>query len=131
MNRKIILAAVVVIAVAALFFIVPRSARQTGGTTALVGPKIDLAKGRELFEKNCMKCHGPGAQGSPVGPPLVHRIYEPNHHSDAAFYLAAQRGVRQHHWKFGNMAPVPGVSQADVALIIGYVRSLQKKAGIF
>ena len=127
MNRKIILAAVVIIAVAALFFIVPRSARQTGGTTALIG----LAKGRALFGKNCMKCHGPGAQGSGEGPPLVHRYYEPNHHSDAAFYLAVQRGVRQHHWNFGNMMPVPGVSQADVRLIIGYVRNLQKKAGVF
>ncbi len=131
MNRKIILAAAVIIAVSALFFIVPRSARQTGGTAGPAVSNIDLAKGRELFGKNCMACHGPGAKGSGKGPPLVHRTYEPNHHANAAFYIAVQRGVRQHHWAFGNMMPVPGVSQADVGLIIGYVRNLQKEAGIF
>ncbi len=131
MDRRFILAAVVVIGVAAFFFAVPRSSRQAGKTTARVGPNINLAKGQALFSKNCMVCHGPGAQGSSVGPPLVHRIYEPNHHADAAFYLAVQRGVRQHHWKFGNMAPLPGVTKEEVGLILGYVRSLQKKAGIF
>ena len=131
MVRNLILVGIVIIAVAGLFFLVPRSVRQTVGTTALVGPKIDMAKGRALFSKNCMACHGPGAKGSNFGPPLVHRIYEQNHHADAAFYLAAQRGVRQHHWKFGNMAPVPGVTKAEVGFIIGYVRALQKKAEIF
>ena len=68
MNRKIILAAAVVIAVAALFYIVPRPTRQTGGTAPPAESKIDLAKGRALFEKNCMACHGPGAKGSGNGP---------------------------------------------------------------
>ena len=65
------------------------------------------------------------------GPPLVHRYYEPNHHSDAAFHQAVRRGARQHHWRFGNMEPVPGVSPEEVGVIIRYVRNLQRKAGVY
>jgi hypothetical protein len=60
----------------------------------------------------------------------VHRIYEPDHHADPAFQLAVARGVRAHHWRFGDMAPVPGVSESDVTAIIGYIRWLQRQAGI-
>ena len=91
----------------------------------------DAAKGAALFEENCMTCHGPNATGSDQGPPLVHRIYEPNHHGDMSFQLAVKNGVRAHHWKFGNMAPVDGVSPEDVEKIIVYVRALQQANGIF
>ena len=90
-----------------------------------------LAQGRALFERTCMACHGPEAAGSPQGPPLVHRIYEPGLHADEAFLLAVQRGVRAHHWRFGDMPPVPNVSPEEVKLITAYVRGLQKRAGIF
>ena len=65
-----------------------------------------------------------------MAPPLVHKIYEPSHHGDAAFLLAAKQGVRAHHWKFGNMPAVEGVTQAGVLNIIAYVRALQKENGI-
>ncbi|MCE2454018.1 MAG: cytochrome c [Nitrospinae bacterium] len=90
-----------------------------------------IKKGKSLFSRNCMRCHGPEARGSRIGPPLVHKIYEPSHHGDAAFFMAVSRGVRSHHWKFGDMQPVPGVKPEEVALIVGYVRWLQRKAGIF
>ena len=61
---------------------------------------------------------------------LVHEIYEPSHHSDAAFRLAITRGVRAHHWSFGNMLPVPGLDSAAIAGVTAYVRWLQQKAGI-
>ena len=73
-----------------------------------------------------MTCHGRHATGSDQGPPLVHRIYEPNHHADIAFRLAVRNGVRAHHWPFGNMAPVEGVSDEDAIKITRYVRELQK-----
>ena len=60
----------------------------------------------------------------------MHLIYEPNHHSDVAFLRAAQVGSRAHHWGFGNMPPVPGVSEAEVVRIVAYVRWLQRQAGI-
>ena len=90
-----------------------------------------IKKGKSLFSRNCMRCHGPEAKGSRIGPPLVHKIYEPSHHGDAAFFMAVSRGVRSHHWKFGDMQPVPGVAPEEVALIVQYVRWLQRKAGIF
>ncbi|MYA96187.1 MAG: cytochrome c [Nitrospinae bacterium] len=90
-----------------------------------------INQGKKLFARNCMRCHGPEATGTRIGPPLVHKIYEPSHHGDAAFFMAVSRGVKSHHWKFGDMVPVPGVKPEDVALIVGYVRWLQRKAGIF
>lgn len=56
-------------------------------------------------------------------------MYEPNHHGDAAFLLAARNGVRQHHWRFGDMAPVPGLSDDDIAAIVAYVREQQRING--
>lgn len=86
--------------------------------------------GRALFEANCAACHGVNAAGSDQGPPLVHRIYEPRHHGDMAFVLAAKQGVRAHHWRFGNMSAVEGVSDEDVLRITDYVRALQRANGI-
>ncbi|MFV0663329.1 c-type cytochrome [Denitromonas sp.] len=86
--------------------------------------------GKPLFEKNCASCHGVALDGSDKGPPLVHRIYEPSHHGDIAFQLAVKNGTRAHHWQFGDMPPVPGVTPDDVAHITAYVRMHQRRAGI-
>lgn len=90
----------------------------------------EFAKGEALFNTHCAACHGQKAMGTDHGPPFIDRIYEPNHHADATFQLAARNGVRSHHWTFGNMPPVAGASQADVNEIIGYIRWLQRQAGI-
>ncbi|WGH78610.1 cytochrome c [Jannaschia ovalis] len=86
--------------------------------------------GRVLFDANCAACHGENAAGSDQGPPLVHHIYEPGHHGDMAFVLAAKQGVRAHHWRFGNMPAVEGVRDEDVLRITAYVRALQRANGI-
>lgn len=87
--------------------------------------------GQSIFDQNCATCHGDNAAGRDgIGPPLVHRIYEPSHHGDAAFLIAVENGVRQHHWQFGNMSPVDGVSEVEVRAIIDYVRALQRANGI-
>ena len=90
----------------------------------------EVAQGKTLFEQNCSVCHGPAGDGTTQGPPLVHIIYEPNHHADAAFILAARNGVRAHHWRFGDMAPLPGVTDQMVQEIVGYIRWLQRQVGI-
>ncbi|MCH7932694.1 MAG: cytochrome c [Gemmatimonadetes bacterium] len=89
-----------------------------------------MAQGKELFAQNCSVCHGPAGDGTTQGPPLVHIIYEPNHHADAAFILAARNGVRAHHWRFGDMAPLPDVTDEMVLEIVGYIRWLQRQVGI-
>jgi cytochrome c2 len=87
--------------------------------------------GKRGFDAVCAACHGTNAQGREgAGPPLVHKIYEPSHHGDMAFVMAAQNGVRSHHWTFGNMPPVAGVTNADVLNIVAYVRALQRENGI-
>ena len=87
--------------------------------------------GEELFNANCSACHGIKAAGTDQGPTLIDRIYHPNHHADFSFLSAVSRGVRQHHWGFGDMPPVPGVSPDDAAKIICYVRQVQSANGIF
>lgn len=43
---------------------------------------------------------------------------------------AWQENARAHHWRFGDMPPVPGVTPDDVAHITAYVRMHQRRAGI-
>ena len=87
--------------------------------------------GEATYEKNCTSCHGLNAGGSKQGPPLVYKTYNPGHHGDAAFFMAAKSGVRQHHWKFGDMPAQPNVTKSDVSNILAYVRELQRANGIF
>ena len=87
--------------------------------------------GKKLYDLNCASCHGVSLKGTNQGPPFLHRVYHPNHHRDSVFHTAVQRGVRQHHWKFGNMQPVKRVRRDMVASIVEYVRFMQKQAGIF
>ncbi|MCF7748930.1 c-type cytochrome [Sulfitobacter sp. M39] len=87
--------------------------------------------GASAYDAVCAACHGPNGQGlDGVAPPLVHKIYEPSHHGDMAFVLAAQNGVRAHHWKFGNMPAVEGVTRSDILAIVTYIRALQRANGI-
>lgn len=90
----------------------------------------EAVEGRELFVQNCKKCHGQNGFGTNRGPPLVHIIYEPRHHSDARFYRAVTGGVAQHHWPYGNMPAIQSVSADEVTKIISYVRKLQSANGI-
>lgn len=106
-----------------------------GGRAAVVitTPQLSQAasEGKQAFDAACAACHGANAAGSDRGPPLVHNIYNPGHHADPAFYLAANRGVGQHHWQFGDMPPQPQVSDEEIAVIVQYVRELQRANGIF
>ena len=76
-----------------------------------VGFSANAQLGKRVFDGACAKCHGANAAGeNSVAPPLAHKIYEPGHHGEAAFLRAAQQGVTAHHWKFGNMPPVQGLT---------------------
>lgn len=87
--------------------------------------------GKTAFEAKCAVCHGANAAGqNGVAPPLVHKIYEPSHHGDEAFWIATQRGVRAHHWQFGDMPQIEGLTRGDVTMIVAYVRELQRANGI-
>nr|WP_245706386.1 cytochrome c [Ruegeria marina] len=87
--------------------------------------------GMRLFQAKCASCHGDDASGRQgVAPPLIHKIYEPSHHADEAFQRAVSLGVRAHHWPFGDMPSVEGLSRGDVAMIVAYIREIQVANGI-
>ncbi|UXX83218.1 c-type cytochrome [Roseovarius pelagicus] len=91
----------------------------------------EASMGKRAFDAVCADCHGANAAGKVgFGPPLIHKIYEPSHHGDMAFQMAAQNGVRAHHWKFGDMPPQPQVTRADAGSIIAYIREVQRANGI-
>ena len=83
--------------------------------------------GKRGFDTKCSSCHGENAVGkNGVAPPLIHKIYEPSHHGDESFQRAVAMGVRAHHWKFGNMPAIDGLTRANVKAITEYVRELQR-----
>ncbi len=88
------------------------------------------AAGEPLYAANCATCHGPDLRGTATGPPFLDAIYAPNHHGDEAFQRAVALGVVSHHWNFGPMAPVAGLTRDDVAKIVAFVRSQQQAADI-
>ena len=90
----------------------------------------EFQAGETIFNANCSACHGKQAAGTDHGPPLTHKVYEPNHHGDEAFKRAAANGVKAHHWEFGNMPKIDAVTPADVDQIVKYVRWQQRQAGI-
>jgi mono/diheme cytochrome c family protein len=99
-------------------------------TTASGPVPTEFQAGETTFNANCAACHGKQAAGTDHGPPLVHKVYEPNHHGDQAFQRAAANGVQAHHWQFGNMPKIESVTPGDVDQIVKYVRWLQRQAGI-
>lgn len=102
-------------------------------TVAVAVPETlsaEASGGKALFDAYCAECHGPNGSGSEQGPPLIHRVYEPGHHADLAFTLAARNGVRAHHWNFGDMDPVPEVSESEIGRIVSYIREIQRANNI-
>ena len=92
---------------------------------------VPILDGETLFRQTCAVCHGVDLQGTNQGPPFLDRLYHPNHHSDAAFRLAVQRGVIAHHWPFGNMPKIEGLNEQQVEAIITYIRDQQQQAGLY
>ncbi len=92
-------------------------------------PRINL--GRMNYEGYCASCHGKTARGTEKGPTFISRIYHPGHHGDGAFFIAAKRGVRAHHWPFGDMKAIAGITDGQIESIVEYVRSIQKANKLF
>ncbi len=142
MNKKyLILGASAVAAIAAFTFLrseSPKDIAQTDpvASTAMAAVKMpeiegNAAVGQTIFESACAACHGAqGAGNSEAGPPLIHKIYEPSHHGDESFQRAVAHGVRAHHWRFGDMPPVDGLTRGDVVMVIDYIREIQRANGI-
>lgn len=130
--KRLITGAVAVAAALVLWIVLQPGAPETSQVQGIEVPELSsqAIAGQAIFDANCAICHGPFATGSDKGPPLIHVIYEPSHHGDMSFVMAAQNGVRSHHWQFGDMPPVPGVTPDDVVQIVAFVREVQRANGI-
>jgi mono/diheme cytochrome c family protein len=142
MNQKhLLFGAGAIAAVAAYIFLRPApdddaatsAPPEDRAIVAIQMPPIEgnAAIGQRIFDNACVTCHGTNAVGvEGAGPPLIHVIYEPSHHSDESFQRAVALGVRSHHWRFGDMPPVEGLTRGDVAMVIAYLREIQRANGI-
>ncbi|WP_299643250.1 cytochrome c [uncultured Ruegeria sp.] len=142
MKNSHLLIGVCAVAVVAAFIAVrsgpveeaaPQGTLEGEAMVAIQMPPIEgnATIGQRIFDVSCASCHGinaVGVEGS--GPPLIHKIYEPSHHADEAFQRAVSQGVRSHHWQFGDMPPVEGLTRGDVSMVIAYIREIQRANGI-
>ena len=113
-----------------VFLLVPTMAGTLKAAEKVEIP-FHLGKGQLLYEKYCSSCHGLQLNGSDKGPPLLHPFYKPSHHGDQSFYRAALQGVQQHHWGFGNMAPVEGMTTEKMDSLVPYVRYYQQQKELY
>ena len=88
-----------------------------------------VAEGGPLYAANCATCHGDDLRGTDLGPSHLSNLYRPGHHSDGAFLLAMKIGSPQHHWSFGSMSPVEGLTDEEIAAITAFVRERQRTQG--
>lgn len=100
----------------------------TENTIAVQNPDL-VATGEQLYAASCAECHGTDLRGTDKGPSHLSEVYEPGHHGDGAFLLAVTAGVRPHHWDFGAMPPIEGLSPDDIDAIVAFVREQQRIQG--
>ena len=97
------------------------------GESAATGSIIE--RGSAVYSESCASCHGADLRGTDEGPSQLSIIYEPNHHTDDSFRNAISNGAPEHHWNFGDMEPVEGLSAGDIEAVIAYVRAEQQREG--
>jgi len=93
------------------------------------GSEPQLDRGAEVYAQTCASCHGEDLRGTDKGPSHLSIVYEPNHHTDDSFRSAIANGAPQHHWNFGDMPAVGGLSDDDVEAVITFVRFEQERQG--
>lgn len=91
---------------------------------------VTLSRGADLYQMNCAACHGADLTGTERGPSHLSVVYAPSHHGDGAFLVAIEVGARAHHWNFGDMPPIEGLTAEDIAAITSFVRSEQELRGL-
>jgi mono/diheme cytochrome c family protein len=87
------------------------------------------ATGKAIYDSQCASCHGADLRGTARGPSHLSKVYEPGHHNDASFRSAITKGSRAHHWNFGDMPAIGGLSDDQMTAVIAYVREVQAREG--
>lgn len=86
-------------------------------------------EGAVVYAAQCASCHGTDLRGTDKGPSQLSIVYEPNHHGDDSYRSAIANGAPQHHWGFGNMPAIEGLTAEQVEDVIAYIRSEQERNG--
>lgn len=113
----------------ALVLLIAACSSQTRDVDIPVQDPDLVAVGEELYAGNCAECHGADLRGTDRGPSHLSEVYVPGHHGDGAFQVAVLAGSPQHHWDFGPMPPVEGLSESDIEAIVAFVRETQRTEG--
>ena len=96
------------------------------GAALASAPAADV---KELWEKNCAKCHGPDGRGdTKLGKKadvkdMTDGKYQADLNDDKAF-KAVKEGIKE-----GDkirMKPAEGITDADIKALIGHVRTFKK-----
>lgn len=85
--------------------------------------------GADVYADSCASCHGADLRGTDKGPSQLSIVYEPNHHPDDAYRSAIANGAPQHHWTFGDMPAVEGLSNEEIEAVIAFIRAEQARQG--
>lgn len=134
MRMKIIAAVLLAAALAGYYY--QNSGQGSMISTPRTGPVVipevtgQAIIGKRVFDVKCSVCHGKNAAGTENGPSFINKIYRPGHHGDEAFQRAPVYGAKSHHWNFGDMPPLTGVTRGDIKNLLVYIRELQQANGI-
>lgn len=113
--------------VAALVTVV--SACGGGSSSESPAQQASSGTGAAVYQAQCASCHGADLTGTDEGPSQLSVVYEPNHHGDNSYRSAIANGAPQHHWNFGDMPAIEGLTDDDVEAVIAYIRSEQQRLG--
>lgn len=118
----------IAVAAAVTAFVIAACSGPDEGESAEADNTVDDI-GATVYATNCASCHGADLTGTDRGPSQLSIVYEPNHHSDDSYRSAIANGVPQHHWPFGDMPPIEGLTDEEVEAVIDFIRSEQERLG--
>ena len=133
MAMLAVIAWIVFGAVAALVYVALSGEGDDGVTVEVIAAELseEAIQGEALFKANCPGVPRRERGGHEAGSAADSRHLQSGSPFGQGFLSGGRRlGVRAHHWPYGDMPPQPQVKEAEVALIIRYIRELQEANGI-
>ncbi len=94
-----------------------------GPANPYVGNAEAIAQGREIYNENCLTCHGPDGASGEMGPALGAPARRYAQSTDAQIFAAIKTGVPN-----TLMPPFPNVSDDQIWKMTAYIRGLRGTA---